>query len=85
MRFTYDPSVDAVYLYLVDAIGRGEVAKDVLVHLPIPMTSISVSTDSSGRALGVEFLGASRLLGPQLLAALLAERSHESRDRLGDV
>lgn len=74
MRFTYDSEADAVYLYLVDEIHSGQVKSSQLVPLRIKGASATVSFDESDRALGVEFLGASKLLSGDLLRAIVEFR-----------
>jgi uncharacterized protein YuzE len=67
MRLTYDPDVDAAYVYLVDQIRPGGVARTVPVDsLPSQMV-INLDFDASDRLLGVEILDASRVLPPELL------------------
>lgn len=69
---TYDPEVDAAYLTLGSPIGPGEVARTVEIETPTDSGTINADYDSSGRLLGFEFLNASLLLRPGVIAA--AER-----------
>jgi len=67
MRLTYDTDADAAYIYLVDEIDSGGVARTVPVEsLPSEMM-INLDFDASNRLLGVEILDASRVLPPELL------------------
>lgn len=59
---TYDPEVDAAYVYLVPSIGKGEVAKTVSAMLELDRSFVAFDFDSEGKILGIEILGASRVL-----------------------
>lgn len=72
MRFTYDPTADAAFLYLVDEIRPGQVKESRWVPLRMKGASVIVSIGDDGHALGVEFLGASKQLGELLLQAAAA-------------
>ncbi len=67
MRVTYDADADAAYLYAVESIGFGEVARTVVCDIPLDRAAINLDFDSAGRLLGVEILGASRVLRPESL------------------
>ena len=67
VRITYDPEADAAYVYLVDAIAPGGVARTEIAMIDLDMASIAVDFDSKGRMLGVEILGASRVLAEETL------------------
>ena len=60
LRFTHDPVADAAYIYVRYPIEFGEVVRSD-VETP-PMTSIIYDFDDEGRLLGIEILGASKLL-----------------------
>jgi uncharacterized protein YuzE len=79
MRLTYDASVNAAYLYILDPIARGGVAESVpLENLDDrqpdepDLEGINLDFDADGRLVGIEFLSPTR----QLPAAVLehAER-----------
>lgn len=70
MRLTYDVAADAAYIYLIDEIGPGEVAKTAICDVRLDRASVNLDFDSSQRLVGVEILGASRVLPPQVLAGL---------------
>lgn len=80
MRLTYDPEADAAFLYLVDEIRPGEVKRSQWVPLRMKGASMTVSLGEDGRALGVEFLGASKQLAPLLLEAAGAHETAQSND-----
>ena len=69
MKYTYDADADAVFLYLVPSISFGQVTRSAFVPVAIKGASVTVSLDESGRALGIEFLGASKLFSTVGLAA----------------
>ena len=68
MRISYDRSADAAYIQLADEIGAGGVSftygcdpaeVDGMIHLDF---------DADGRLVGIEVLGASTKLPPELLS-----------------
>lgn len=67
---TFDPEADASFLYLVDEIGTGEAKQSRLIPIELQGSAVIVSCDDTGKALGVEFLGASNLFTQQMLEAL---------------
>jgi uncharacterized protein YuzE len=67
VRFTYDSAADAAYVYFVDAIGPGEVARTVASMLELDRSFIAFDLDIDGKVLGMEILGASRLLTQETL------------------
>lgn len=75
VRYTYDEEANAVYLYLVDSVGRGEAKRSSVVPLELRGASITVDFDDGGHALGIEFLGASSLFTAEALNAIRAGRS----------
>jgi uncharacterized protein YuzE len=70
MRVTYDPEVDAAYLYLREP----ETRKGTVTSLPVAGApgTIVLDFDTDGCLFGVEVLDASKLLPSELLEA--AER-----------
>lgn len=68
MRFTYDPEVDAAYLYIKDSIEDGEVAKTECCFEDSD-SSIMINADfnAKGILLGFEILGASECLPEDIL------------------
>jgi uncharacterized protein YuzE len=69
---TYDADADAAFVYLVDAIDAGQVAQTQMCDLEIPEGAVILAMDVHGHLLGVEILGASRLLSAETLAAARA-------------
>lgn len=67
MRITYDRDADAAYIYLVDEIVIGGVARTVPVEALAAEAMINLDFDADGRLLGIEVLDASRKLPASLL------------------
>lgn len=68
MKVTYDVEADAAYIYLVDEIGAGGVAR---THMCDPVDvggMVNMDFDAAGRLIGIEVMDASRLLSPEILA-----------------
>lgn len=70
MRGTYDPSVDAAYIYLADEIREGQVAKTVPLDPSAIHGQINLDFDGDGRLIGIEVLGANTRLPQELMARL---------------
>ena len=70
MRMTYDECANAAYIYVVNEIASGEVAETRICGTPKIGTSVNCDFDSVGRLLGIELLGVSALLAPEVLDAL---------------
>ena len=71
MKVTYDAAADAAYIYLVDEIGVGGVAKTHACDPGEVGGVVNLDLDDSGRLIGVEVLGVSRLLPPESLVQQL--------------
>jgi uncharacterized protein YuzE len=69
MKFTYDHRADAAFIQLVDHIERGEAVRSDACDVGLPLSAILLSFDAADRLLGIEILGASRLLRPEILEA----------------
>ena len=69
MRLTYDSDADAAYLHLVDSIAPGGVAQTRPAMLDFDRAFIAFDFDSEGKVLGIEILGASRVLSEEALGA----------------
>lgn len=69
MRLTHDAEADAAYVYLVDEIARGEVASSRVADIPMENAAMTVDFDANGLVLGIEVLGASRVLRPETIQA----------------
>jgi uncharacterized protein YuzE len=70
VRATLDHSADATYIYLVDRIAPGGVARTVCVDPREVGGMINLDLDSDGRVVGIELLSASALLPRTFLARL---------------
>lgn len=62
MKLEYDKDANAAYLYIVDSIKRGGVAKTLSLN-----DNILLDFDKKGRVLGVEILSARKLLSRKVL------------------
>ena len=70
LRVTYDPSVDAAYLYMREsAPGEATRSQSVVVHGRTGDCSLSFDTTATGELIGIEVLDASDLLPHALLEA----------------
>jgi uncharacterized protein YuzE len=68
VRITYDPEANAAYIYLVQQIGIGGVAKSVPVEGEgIDPADFVFDFDRDGRLIGIEVLFASQLLADETL------------------
>ena len=62
MKFEYDKSVDAAYIYLEHPIKQGEVKKTIELN-----ENIVADFDKKGKLLGVEILNASKVMNKKVL------------------
>lgn len=68
MRITYDPEANAAFIYLKETIAPGGVARTEICDVETkPETSIILCFDSEGLVVGIEILGATRILPPETL------------------
>lgn len=67
MRITYDASADAAHIYLQVALEPGEVARTEPCDVDIKEGAVILEFDTRGRLIGIEILGASRLLSAETL------------------
>lgn len=67
VRITFDSESDAAFIYLVPDIGPGEVAHTHMCDLEIQEGAIILDFDADDRLLGVEVLGATKLLPAAVL------------------
>ena len=67
MRIEYDQEVDAAYIYIVDEIPAGSVARTISVDPEAIAGMVNLDLDDRGRILGLEVLDARKLLPPGLL------------------
>jgi uncharacterized protein YuzE len=62
MRVTYDPADGMAYVYLVDDIKPGEAKRQEVTE-----DGLVLDYDADGKLLGIEILGADRLLRPETI------------------
>jgi uncharacterized protein YuzE len=73
MNVTYDASVDAAYLQLVEEIQLGGVARTYSCDPAEVGGMINLDFDVAGRLVGVEVMDASSLLPAEMLARAKGE------------
>lgn len=83
VRLTYDSDADGAYVYFVDSIAPGGVAQTRSSMLELDLASIDFDFDVDGKVLGIEILGASRMLTAGALEA--TERLQVTFDLDGDA
>ena len=66
-RVEYDSEADAAYIYFVEEISAGGVARTVPVDGGEDPWMVNLDVDDEGRILGLEVLDASKRLPPGLL------------------
>jgi uncharacterized protein YuzE len=71
VKLTYDPDADAAYVYLVDSIPANGVAQTRSAMLELDRAFIAFDFDADGKVLGLEILGASRLLIEETLLSAI--------------
>ena len=67
VKITFDPKVDAAYIYLVDEFPAGGVAMTCPCDPRQVHGEINLDFDSGGRLLGIEILDATKTLSAELL------------------
>lgn len=70
IELTFDAEADAGYIY-VDAVGdheRASVSRTRFCNIEMTDAAINVDFDENGHVVGIEFLGASRLLLERVLS-----------------
>ena len=77
MRITYDASVDAAYIYVVDRIGAGAVQKTYPCETDGINGSINLDFDASRHLLGIEILGAKSVLPAEVLMKADSLATHD--------
>jgi uncharacterized protein YuzE len=70
LRISYEETVNAAYVYLVDEIAVGAALNTVCVD-PIDIGGmVNIDLDANGKIIGIEVLDASGMLPAVLMAAL---------------
>ncbi len=62
MRFEYDEDADAAYIYIKQSIKKGEVKKTIALN-----DNIIIDFDKNDKLIGVEILGASKILSRSVI------------------
>lgn len=66
---TFDPEVDAIYVYFRSRIMRGEVERSEFLAFANVAGGMTIDWDKSGHLVGLEILGASEYFDTDVLAA----------------
>jgi uncharacterized protein YuzE len=67
MRITYDPVADAAYIYLTER-PAGVEGKQTVVDIFVENSAVIAEFNEANQLVGIEVLGASRGLPPEVLA-----------------
>ena len=67
VRITYDSESDAATVYLVDEIGPGGAPRSIMCDLEVREGAVILLLSEEDRLVGIESLGARKLLPRQLL------------------
>jgi uncharacterized protein YuzE len=67
MKLIYDPDADAASIYLVDSIQPGGTARSHVCDVELMDCSVILDFDATDKLIGIELLGASKLLPSVLL------------------
>jgi uncharacterized protein YuzE len=62
MKLVYDPDADAASIYLVDSIQPGGTARSHVCDVELTDCSVILDFDATDKLIGIEILGASRIL-----------------------
>jgi uncharacterized protein YuzE len=72
LAFRYDKEADAAYIQL-DPIAAGGVARTEVANVELDSAAINLDFDEDGRLVGIEILGARRILPAELLESHIEE------------
>jgi len=67
MKVTYDPSANAAYIYLRDGEVPGGIARSEICDAEMKECAVILEFDHADRLVGIEILGARRLLSEETL------------------
>lgn len=67
LRLAYDADANAAYIYVKDALAPGEVIRSEVCDVDIKETAIVLQFDAEDRLVGIEILGARKLLPREVL------------------
>ena len=70
MRLSYDQASDAATIYIVDEIVAGGAPRSVMCDLEVRDGAVILLLDDDDRLVGIEVLGASRVLPIAVLRGL---------------
>jgi uncharacterized protein YuzE len=68
VRLVYDSTADAASIYLLDTIQDGGTARSHVCDVEMTGCSITLDFDSEDKLVGIEVLGATKLLPSSLLS-----------------
>ena len=68
MRITYDEASDAATIYLVESIGSGGAPRSIMCDFEVSGGAVILLLSAADELVGIEVLGASKILPAQLLA-----------------
>ena len=66
IRITYDPVANAAYVYL-KSVSKGEAVLTRSCHHDVKETMIMVDFNADGHIVGIDIMGARKLLSPETL------------------
>ncbi len=72
MKVTFDAASDAAFVVLGDAIPSGGAPRSQICDLEIDNAAVILLFSPEDRLVGLEILGASRVLPPEILARALS-------------
>lgn len=67
MHISYDPDANAAYIYFKDAIEAGEVVRSEVCDIDIKEAAVIMQFDAADKLIGIEILGARKLLSREVL------------------
>jgi uncharacterized protein YuzE len=69
MKISYDQASDAATIYIVDEIGHAGAPRSVMCDLEVRDGAVILMLSDDDRLVGIEVLGASRVLPVEVLRA----------------
>jgi len=69
MKISYDQASDAATIYIVDEISHGGAPRSVMCDLEVRDGAVILMLSDDDRLVGIEVLGASRVLPVEVLRA----------------
>jgi len=68
VHLAYDSEANAAYIYMKDQIAAGEIVRSEVCDVAIEETAVILQFDAKDCLVGIEILGARKLLPKELLA-----------------